>query len=226
MSSIEEIFEAFKTKTVLVVGDVVIDYYMRGEVSKISKEAPVPVLSLQKREQRLGGAANVAVNIRSLGATPILCSIVGDDKDGEAFEQLLASEQMPNKGIIRSRNRVTTTKLRITSGSQHLIRVDNEDDHPLVELDQKSLLNHIKNLLDECDLVIFEDYDKGTINPKVIAETIKLAKAKNIPVAVDPKRKNFTEYQGVSIFKVNVGDLKEGLNIEFDPLEDGEFQRA
>ncbi|MEP0986359.1 bifunctional ADP-heptose synthase [Ekhidna sp.] len=226
MKSIEEVFEAFKGKTVLVVGDVVVDYYLRGNVSKISKEAPVPVLTLEKRERRLGGAANVAMNIRALGATPILCSVVGDDPDGEAFEQLLEYEKMPNKGIIRSQNRVTTTKLRITSGLQHLIRVDNEDVHPLVDLDQKSLLHHIKNLLDECDLVIFEDYDKGTINPKVIKETIKLANEKNIPIAVDPKRRNFTKYQGVSIFKVNIADLKDGLGIEFDALEEKELSDA
>ena len=226
MNSIEEIFDAFAEKTVLVVGDVMIDYYMRGQVSKISKEAPVPILTLEKEEKRLGGAANVAMNIQALGATPILCSVVGDDVDGEAFEQLLEYEGMPNKGIIRSQNRVTTTKLRITSGFQHLIRVDNEDVHPLIDLDQKSLLHHIKNLLDECDLVIFEDYDKGTINPEVIEETIKLAKEKKIPIAVDPKMRNFTEYQGVSLYKVNIADLKEGLDIEFDALEESQLTNA
>ncbi|WP_420577017.1 bifunctional heptose 7-phosphate kinase/heptose 1-phosphate adenyltransferase [Ekhidna sp.] len=226
MNSIEDVFEAFKDKTVLVVGDVVVDYYMRGKASKISKEAPVPVLTLEKKESRLGGAANVAMNLRALGATPILCSVVGDDPDGEAFEQLLDYENMPNKGIIRSQNRVTTTKLRITSGLQHLIRVDNEDVHPLIDLDQKSLLHHIRNLLDECDLVIFEDYDKGTINPEVIEQTIKLAKDKNIPIAVDPKRRNFTKYQGVSLFKVNVADLQDGLDIEFDALDEEQLANA
>ncbi len=226
MKSLEEVFEAFKDKTVLVVGDVMIDYYMRGQVSRISPEAPVPVLKLSRQEKRLGGAANVAMNIRALGATPILCSVVGDDADGAEFEQLLEYEKMPNKGIIRSQNRVTTTKLRVMSGLQHLIRVDNEDVHPLVDLDQKSLLHHIKNLLEECDLVIFEDYDKGTINPEVIHETIKLAREKNIPIAVDPKRRNFTEYQGVSIFKVNIADLKDGLDIEFDALEEEQLEDA
>lgn len=226
MNSIEEIFEAFKDKTVLVVGDVMIDHYMRGKASKISKEAPVPVLTLEKQEKRLGGAANVAMNIRALGATPILCSVVGDDPDGEEFERLLEYENMPNKGIIRSQNRVTTTKLRITSDLQHLIRVDREDVHPLIDLDQKSLLHHIKNLLDECDLVIFEDYDKGTINPEVIEETIKLAKEKSIPIAVDPKRRNFTKYQGVSLFKVNIADLKDGLDIEFNAMEESELANA
>lgn len=226
MKSIEDVFEAFKGKTVLVVGDVVVDNYIRGKASKISKEAPVPVLTLEKKETRLGGAANVAMNLRSLGATPILCSVVGDDPDGEAFEQLLSYENMPNKGIIRSQNRVTTTKLRITSGLQHLIRIDNEDVHPLIDLDQKSLLHHIRNLLDECDLVIFEDYDKGTINPEVIEQTIKLAKDKNIPIAVDPKRRNFTKYQGVTLFKVNVADLQDGLDIEFDALDESQLANA
>jgi len=226
MKSIEDVFEAFKNKTVLVVGDVMVDHYMRGEVSKISKEAPVPVLSLEKQEKRLGGAANVALNIRALGATPILCSVVGDDDDGKAFEQLLEYEKMPKKGIIRSQNRVTTTKLRITSGYQHLVRVDREDEHPLIDLDQKSLLHHIRNLLDECDLVIFEDYDKGTINPEVIEETIRLAKEKNLPIAVDPRRRNFTKYQGVSLFKVNVADLKEGLEIDFDALDENQLNKV
>ncbi|MEQ9468703.1 MAG: bifunctional ADP-heptose synthase [Ekhidna sp.] len=226
MKSIEDVFEAFKDKTVLVVGDVVVDNYIRGKASKISKEAPVPVLTLEKKESRLGGAANVAMNLRALGATPILCSVVGDDPDGEAFEQLLNYENMPNKGIIRSQNRVTTTKLRITSGLQHLIRIDHEDVHPLIDLDQKSLLHHIRNLLDECDLVIFEDYDKGTINPEVIEQTIKLAKDKNIPIAVDPKRRNFTKYQGVTLFKVNVADLQDGLEIEFDAQDEVQLANA
>lgn len=226
MRAIEDVFEGFKGKTVLVVGDVMIDYYIYGNASRISSEAPVPVVKVDKYEKRLGGAANVAMNIQALGATPILCSVVGDDSEGRAFERLLEDQHMPNKGIIRSQNRVTTTKLRIMSGRQHLIRVDNEVVDPLEGLDQKSLLNHIKNLLEECDLVIFEDYDKGTINPEVIQETIQLARKKNIPIAVDPKRRNFTQYQGVSIFKVNIADLKEGLDIEFDALEESQLKDA
>lgn len=226
MNTLEDIFESFKSKTVLVVGDAILDHYMRGKVSKISPEAPVPVLTLESEEKRLGGAANVALNIRALGATPILCSVVGDDEDGKAFEQMLNREQMPNKGIIRSQNRVTTSKLRIAAGLQQMIRVDQEDTHSLADLDQKSLLHHIRNLLDECDLVIFQDYDKGTINPEVIHETIKLAKKKTIPIAVDPKRKNFTEYQGVSLFKVNAIGLKESLQIAFDATDERQLRAA
>lgn len=208
MNSLKEIFEAFKDKTVLVIGDVMIDSYVYGNTQRISPEAPVPVLNVNRKEKRLGGAANVAMNIQALGATPILCSVVGDDKDGEIFERLLHYQGMPNKGIIRSQNRVTTSKLRVLSGSQHLLRIDTEDVHPLVDLDRKSLLHHIKDLCKESDLIIFEDYDKGTIHPEIIQETIKLAKAENIPVAVDPKHQNLFSYKGASLFKPSVKELE------------------
>lgn len=225
-TSISEIFESFKDKTVLVIGDVMIDSYVYGNVKRISPEAPVPVLSVNKREKRLGGAANVAMNIQALGATPILCSVVGDDDDGNTFEQLLEYEKMPKKGIIKSQNRVTTIKHRILSGSQHLLRVDSEDIHPLVDLDRKSLLHHITNLIEECDLIIFEDYDKGTINPEIIADTIQIANDKKIPVAVDPKKQNFLSYKNATLFKPNLKELKEGLGIDFNATDSNALSNA
>lgn len=226
MPSISDIFKAFEDKTVLVLGDVMIDSYVQGSVKRISPEAPVPVLSVSKREKRLGGAANVAMNIQALGATPILCSVVGDDVDGTTFEELLEYENMPSKGIIKSQNRVTTIKHRILSGSQHLLRVDSEDTHPLIDLDRKALLEHIKNLIEECDLVVFEDYDKGTLDPLVIEKTIELANEKGIPTAVDPKKKNFLDYKNTTLFKPNLKELKEGLSIEFDVTDFDELKRA
>lgn len=226
LTSISEIFEAFKDKTVLVLGDVMVDSYVYGNVKRISPEAPVPVLSVNKRERRLGGAANVAMNIQALGATPILCSIVGDDEAGTTFQQLLEYEKMSSKGIIKSQNRVTTIKHRILSGSQHLLRVDSEDTHPLIDLDRKSLLQHIGNLIEECDLVIFEDYDKGTLDPIVISETIALAREKNIPTAVDPKKRNFLSYTNATLFKPNLKELKEGLGIDFDVQNQDELENA
>lgn len=208
MMSLKEIFEAFKEKTVLVIGDVMIDSYVYGSTQRISPEAPVPVLNVNRKEKRLGGAANVAMNVQALGATPILCSVVGDDKDGEIFEHLLHYQGMPNKGIIRSQNRVTTSKLRVLSGSQHLLRIDTEDVHPLVDLDRKSLLHHIKNLCQESDLIIFEDYDKGTIHQEIIEETIAIAKERNIPVAVDPKHQNLLSYKGATLFKPSIHELE------------------
>ncbi len=214
--SISEIFDSFKDKTVLVIGDVMVDSYIYGTAKRISPEAPVPVLSVVKSEKKLGGAANVAMNIQALGATPILCSVVGDDAEGRVFEQLLEYEQLPKKGVIKSQNRVTTTKQRILSGSQHMLRIDTEDIHPLVDLDRKALLHHIKNLMEDCDLIIFEDYDKGTLSPEIIAETIRKAKKMGIPVAADPRIENFLSYQNVALFKPNVRELKEGLKIDFD----------
>lgn len=213
MSSVKEIFDSFKHKTVLVIGDVMIDSYVYGGPQKISTDAPVPIVNVNKREKRLGGAANVALNIQALGATPILCSVVGDDPDGETFERLLEYQGLPNKGIIRSQNRITTNKLRILSGNQQLLRVDSEDAHPLVDLDRKSLLHHIDNLSRECDLIIFEDYDKGTIHAEIISETIRIAQSRNIPVAADPKQKNFLSYEGVNLFKPSLSEL-DSLNKE------------
>ena len=224
--SISEIFEAFNTKTVLVLGDVMVDSYVSGKARRISPEAPVPVIKATHREKKLGGAANVAMNIHALGAKPILCSIVGDDKDGSTFLELLRYENMPTKGVIKSQNRVTTVKHRIMSGSQHLVRVDYEDTHPIVDLDRKSLLHHIKNLMEECDLIIFEDYDKGTLDQWVISETIKLAREKKIPTAVDPKRRNFLSYVNATLFKPNLTELKEGLGIKFDAKKNKDLEDA
>ena len=224
--SLDEILDAFRDKTVLVLGDVMVDSYLYGNTKRISPEAPVPVLIANKREKKLGGAANVAMNVQALGAKPILCSIVGDDKDGAIFEQLLNDEKMPTKGIIKSQNRVTTVKHRILSGSQHMLRVDYEDTHPIVDLDRKSLLHHIKNLIEECDLIIFQDYDKGTLDPIVIEETIKLAKKKNIPTAVDPNQRNFLSYADTTLFKPNLSELKEGLEIDFDVKNRAEVKDA
>ncbi len=213
MKTVEEIFSAFKSKTVLVVGDVMIDSYIFGTKNK---STDFPIVSAKRKEKRLGGAANVALNIQALGATPILCSVVGDDHDGQTFERLLDHQEMSSKGIIRSQNRKTTNKLRILSGSQLMIRVDTEDTLPLEDLDRKALLNHVRDLIDECDLIIFEDYDKGTVNAEIISETIDMATKKGIPVAADPRQQNFLTYEGVSIFKPDVAELEKYLNESID----------
>ena len=204
--TVEDLFVAFEKKKVLVVGDVMIDAYIFGSKSTSDH---VPILNEKRREKRLGGAANVALNVKALGATPILCSVVGDDYDGRTFEKLLEDQGMPNKGIIRSQNRRTTKKLRVLSGSSQVVQVDSEDIHPLIDLDRKSLLNHINDLALEADLIIFEDYDKGTIHSEIISETIAIAKRKGIPVAVDPKSNNFLSYEGVTLFKPRISELEK-----------------
>lgn len=217
LSNVNDLFEAFSKLKVLVIGDVMVDSYIWGKVSRISPEAPVPVVLAEKKERRLGGAANVALNVQSLGATPIPCAIVGDDIDGEFFLARLEEKGIPSKGVITSTERQTTVKERILAGSHQMLRVDTETDKDLSTIEQKSLLQHIKNLLPECDVVIFEDYDKGVINATIIAETINEASRLGIPTVVDPKKRNFMDYKGATLFKPNLKELREGLGIAVDP---------
>ena len=217
---IDQLFELFEQKTVLVVGDVMIDSYIFGS-KPVSGQ--VPIVNTKRKEKRLGGAANVALNIKNLGATPVLCSVVGDDYEGEVFERLLEAQGMPNKGIISSQNRRTTTKLRVMAGANQIVRVDSEDIHPLVELDRKALLNHINNLAKDSDLIIFEDYDKGTIHSEIISETIAIAEKFNIPVAVDPKYKNFFAYEGATLFKPAIEELEKALKVTLSTKHEAEL---
>ena len=216
-TSAAALFEAFAGLKVLVIGDVMVDSYIWGSVERISPEAPVPVVLAKKKEKRLGGAANVALNVQALGATPIPCAIVGDDIDGEFFLNRLKERGIPSKGVITSQERETTVKERILSGSNQMLRVDSETDRDLSELEQKTLLHHIKNLLPECNVVVFEDYDKGVINEAVISETIAEANRLGIPSVVDPKKRNFMDYKGATLFKPNLKELREGLKVEVDP---------
>ncbi|MBV6645218.1 MAG: D-glycero-beta-D-manno-heptose-7-phosphate kinase [Cyclobacteriaceae bacterium] len=224
--SVSDLLAAFRKLKVLVIGDVMIDTYIYGAVNRISPEAPVPIVNVHHKEQRLGGAANVALNIQSLGATPILCSITGDDKAGEDFHRLLHAENLPAHGIVRSGNRMTTIKTRVVSGSHQLMRIDEEQDQLLDALDRKTLLSHIHQLIADCDVIIFEDYDKGCLDEKVIMETISMARKYGIPTAVDPKSRNFLSYKHVNLFKPNLQELKAGLNVEFKGPDSAQLEEA
>jgi D-glycero-beta-D-manno-heptose-7-phosphate kinase len=212
-----KIFESFKQIKALIIGDVMIDSYLWGEVTRISPEAPVPIVNVKKREKRLGGAANVAVNIQAMGAEPVMCSVIGYDADAEDFLKILENRQMTSAGIIRSKQRVTTIKHRILSGHQHILRVDSEISSLLHETDREALWKKIQNLLPQCQVVIFEDYDKGVLDKIIINQTITLAQSLNIPTIVDPKLRNFLHYEGASLFKPNLKELKEGLKVDFSP---------
>ncbi len=212
--SIEKIFHSFNDLTVLIVGDVMLDSYVYGQAERISPEAPVPVVNVSKKEQRLGGAANVALNLQALGAKPLLCSVIGDDAQGTKIYELLKKRGISDEGMIKSKNRITTVKERVLSGSQQLLRIDQETDQEIDAAEERKLVEKISQFIGQSDVIIFEDYDKGSINSTLIAETIKLAKAQNIPTVVDPKKRNFFSYQGASLFKPNLKELKEGLKIE------------
>lgn len=216
VKSLEEVFNAFDALKVLVIGDVMIDSYVYGKVERISPEAPVPVVTVSHKEKRLGGAANVALNVQALGATPLLCSAIGDDPDGIVFKQLLEGQNISSEGIIQSQYRITTEKQRVMSSSHHLLRIDAEVNTPLNQEEETALTKRIKSLLPEVDVIIFEDYDKGAITPTVIHEVVKMANELDIPTVVDPKKRNFLDYHGVTLFKPNLKELKEGLKVEFD----------
>ncbi|SMG24781.1 rfaE bifunctional protein, domain I [Marivirga sericea] len=216
IKGIPDLFKAFQKLKVLVIGDVMIDAYIWGTVSRISPEAPVPVVNVKHREKRMGGAANVALNLLSLGAEPILCAVLGDDEEADIFESLLDKRKITSKGIIRSKDRITTIKERVLSGSQHLLRVDSESLDPLNKVEESLLQEKISELIPEVDVIIFEDYDKGTITSTIIKHTVKAAKLAKKPIVVDPKKNNFFEYEGVDLFKPNLKELKEGMNVNFD----------
>jgi rfaE bifunctional protein kinase chain/domain len=221
LKSLKDVFHKFSGLKALILGDVMIDSYIWGKVERISPEAPVPIISITNKEIRLGGAANVAKNIAALGAAPILCSVVGDDADGLAFMDLLMSREMDPRGIVVSSDRMTTVKERMLSASQQLLRIDRETTKPLHKNDKKALLSKIETLVEEVDVIIFEDYDKGVLDKKLIKSVIALAKKYNKPTAVDPKKANFLSYEGVTLFKPNLKEIKEGLKVDFqnnDPV--------
>ena len=226
--NVEQVFDSFNQYHVLVIGDVMIDSYLRGSVSRISPEAPVPIISTVKRENRLGGAANVALNIQSLGATPILCGVVGNDNKGKTFDKLLHKRNLITDGIVHSSHRKTTVKTRIISQNQHLLRVDEEESDPVPASITESLLKRISMLLAEYNVnaVIFEDYDKGVITPGLIKEVVALSNEKSIPTLVDPKKRNFMDFNGVTFFKPNFKEFKEGMKIDISKNDKKEIVNA
>ncbi len=217
-TDIDKLFKKFRKQKVLIIGDVMIDTYLWGRVDRISPEAPVPVLSNIHTEKRLGGAANVALNIKAMGAVPILCSVIGDDERGKEFIELMNCQNLTDIGIIIDSKRVTTQKTRVISGNQHLLRLDEEQDDYINPEPEKRIIDIVENMLTEgkIDSIIFQDYDKGVITPKIIAEVVKVANKQKVPVLVDPKKRNFLAYEKVSLFKPNFKELNQGLKAEID----------
>ena len=222
------IFEKFNSLNVLIIGDVMIDSYIWGKVERISPEAPVPVVRVTKKENRLGGAANVALNIQALGACPYICAVIGDDSDGENFLSLLKAQGLSEEGLIKIKTRPTTIKTRIIAHNKQIARVDAETERNLSSSNTLLVLNKIKQIIADhrIDAIIFEDYDKGLITEELIDKTVKLSKEMGIITVVDPKKRNFHAYKGVQLFKPNLKELKEGLKIEVDPLNIEQVEQA
>lgn len=226
VQTLPEIFQSFNKLRVLIIGDVMLDSYIWGAVERISPEAPVPIINVKKRDVRLGGAANVALNIQALGATPVLVALCGADEAGKKLQSILVEHKMPIDGLVSSTTRPTTVKTRVIASSQHVVRVDEESDKPPVQQEEDALMKHIGSLLPGCQVVIFEDYDKGVINASLIEKTVSLARKHKIPTVVDPKKRNFLAYREVSLFKPNLKEMREGLKIEFESGNQKQLEEA
>lgn len=222
--NLENLFKGFNSKKVLVVGDSMIDTYMWGKISRTSPEAPVPIVEIKKHEDRLGGAANVALNLKSLGATPILCSVIGNDKKGDIFKKLIRDADLSKKGILTTKERRTTVKTRIIANNRHQLRTDEEDTCPITF--EKEFLKLTQDLIRNVDIIILQDYNKGVLTNKIITDLIRIANKNKIPTIVDPKRENFLNYKNCTIFKPNLTEIKAGINTEFNADNPEEIKKA
>lgn len=216
---VNEIFENFANKKIAVIGDIMLDRYFWGSVTRVSPEAPVPVIDLEHETFHLGGAANVASNLSSLGLKSILCGIIGDDNSAEMFEQICKERGIDPSGLYKDSNRPTTVKTRIIGNNQQIARLDREVRDTINAEGEKHILSTLKNNSDIVG-IIFGDYDKGAVSTKLIKDVLKYAKSNNIAVYVDPKFANFFSYKGVTAFKPNKKEAAQALKIEIKTDED------
>jgi len=221
---IRELLAKFGRQRVLVLGDIMLDHYIWGKVERISAEAPVPVLEVQKEEFRLGGAANAALNVKSLGGEAILLGVTGRDSAAQDLKQLMECKGLATDGLIADPDRKTTLKTRIVATNQQIVRIDRETQIDLENEARTALLDSLRRLLPNCQALIIEDYNKGVLTREVISGALELAASLRIPVAVDPKHRNFRQYRGVDIFKPNFRELQDILDMEFE--SEDEFQVA
>ncbi|MEY4058493.1 MAG: hypothetical protein RLZ50_1705 [Bacteroidota bacterium] len=215
VNDIQSLFTSFTTTKIGVVGDIMLDTYWWGVVDRISPEAPVPIVSLQRKETRVGGAANVALNLRALGAPTTLFSVIGKDAEGTELASLLNKEGINTSYIHESETRVTTNKVRIMGRNQQMMRLDHEHTNDITAEQEAALLAGFYKYVEteKPSLIILEDYNKGVLTPNIITSVIDYCNEKGIPTAVDPKQKNFLAYKNCTLFKPNLKEVKEGLKI-------------
>ena len=220
-ATIEHLFESFHNTKIGVVGDIMLDTYWWGSVDRVSPEAPVPVVALKKKEIRVGGAANVALNLSALGAPTTLFAIIGKDAEGAELKGLLEKEGIQTKYIQTSTTRVTTNKVRVMGRNQQMMRLDHEHTNDLITAEEDALIASFIEYVqtEKPALIVLEDYNKGVLTERVIHTILDFCKVHDIPTAVDPKQKNFLAYKGCTIFKPNLKEVKEGLNVKLDAVD-------
>ena len=227
MEDFKKLFESFSSLKVGVIGDVMLDTYMWGKVDRISPEAPVPVVSLDHKEYRIGGAGNVALNCQSLGAQVSVLSVTGADTEGVILKELLEGSNIDSTYLIKSADRITTNKTRIISRNQQMMRLDAEVTNDLDSKEESAILKKVKDYITSVDpdIIIFEDYNKGVLTEKVIQQVIGLCKQAGVITAVDPKRKNFFSFKQANIFKPNLKEIKEALNLLVEEINQPVLQK-
>ncbi len=219
---LDSFFNCFKDKKILVIGDLMLDRYVEGTVNRISPEAPVPVVEVKTEFTRLGGAANVAYNLYSLKAIPILIGIVGEDDTGKLLTGLMHNLNLPTEHLLKSRQRPTIVKTRIIANDQHIVRADRESKLPLDNELTEKVVNAIEKTIHGADAVIIEDYNKGLLTADIITRVIEIAKTHQKIITVDPKFDNFFQYKSVTLFKPNRKETEQALGIRIETVQDVE----
>jgi len=221
-------YQTFANLKILVIGDAMIDHYLSGTSDRVSPEAPVPIVLVNKSEHKLGGAANVAANLKKLGAQTFLVSICGDDREGAILKRKLNQAAIDNTHTLIIKNRKTTIKTRILSKKQQLIRVDAEDTalinhklaHQLTERVESIIKHH------QIDAAVLQDYNKGLLSPVFIENIIESCQANEIPVLVDPKQQHFFAYRQCTLFKPNLKEIAHQLDFKINPLNKNHLDKA
>ena len=218
----KELFKSFSSIKIGVIGDMMLDAYWWGNVERISPEAPVPVVTVDRKEYRIGGAGNVALNLASLGTPVSVFSVIGDDDDGQILTALLSEKKIDTSYLLKSGSRITTNKMRVISRNQQMMRLDSETQLPLPADQEQKLIATVERFINEKSpaAIIFEDYNKGVLTEKVIHAIIGICKRKSVITSVDPKRKHFFEYRDVDIFKPNLKEAREALNLLIEEINE------
>lgn len=216
----KELKQNFKNKNIAVIGDVMLDGYIWGAVKRISPEAPVPVVEVEKEFNRFGGAANVAYNILTLGGNPIPFGVIGDDTHGTIFTSLMRDAAIQSDCLIIEKSRPTTVKTRVIANNQQLLRIDNESLAPITNDTQSKLLKALEAQITSLDGIILQDYNKGVLSPAFIEKVIKLARKHQVLITVDPKFHNFFSYKNVTVFKPNRKEAEDVLGMKIKTSED------
>jgi D-beta-D-heptose 7-phosphate kinase/D-beta-D-heptose 1-phosphate adenosyltransferase len=221
---LNQIVNGFSKSSIMVVGDTMLDEYVWGDVLRISPEAPVPVVQVQSRSHRLGGAANVVQNLKSLGVTPYLISLCGDDETGKNLREKLAQSGCSASGLVVSPRRTTTIKTRIMARHQQIVRVDSETVGDLTKEEADALWSRFSSHLSQVDGVIISDYSKGVVSHPFLAKILAVCKRRRMFVAIDPKERHFGLYKGVSMITPNLKEAHAALGLPYSRIDDRDIE--